>query len=204
MFVPSNTGNFRFELPKDFVPKNISESFMPLIAKMNSPFDNANEYISSTIKNIALPSLSQNVVSQNRRAPGLASPPIEFNYRGVQNPNSLFENKEFSISFIASDGWLNYFILMNLFFHYYNFGKKSHHAPDFRVRVLDTNGIETMHIIFRQVIFTAMEGITFNYGDTNENYAEFSANFKYAILDLEYEGVAKSALNQGIIIEDKK
>jgi len=202
MFVPSNTGNFRFELPRDFIPKEVSASFMPLITKMNSPYDNANDFVNVTVKNVALPSLSQSIVSQTKRSPKITLPTTQFNYRGGQNPNSLVENKEFSISFIASEGWLNYFILMNTFYYYYNFGERSHYAPDFRVRVLDINGIETMHVVFRQVIFTGMEGITFTYGNINENFSEFSANFTYSIMDLESEGSAKSTLNQGLIIKD--
>lgn len=202
MFVPSNTGNFRFELPKDFIPKDVSDRFMPIIQKMNNPFENANEFVSVTVKNISLPSLSQSLVSQTKRSPKMTLPATSFNYRSGQNPNSLVENKEISLSFIAAEGFLNYFIMMDTFFHYYNFARKSHYSPDFRVRILDLNGIETMHLIFRQVIFQGLEGLSFSYGDINENYAEFTASFSYSVLDLESKGSTKSTLNSGVVFKE--
>ena len=202
MFVPSNLSNFRLELPRNFIPEDLEQRFLPVLNKMNSGFEKVNDYISATLKNIAFPSLSQEIVSQSKRLPKVTLPAVNKNYRSGQNPNSLFENKEFSISFLSTDGFLNYFILMDAYFWYYNYGRANHYTPDFRLIIMDIHGIETMSVVFREVIFTALEGLTFSYNDTNEGYSEFSVNFKYNIMDLDVKGSVKSSLNQGFIIDD--
>lgn len=201
MFAPSNTGNFRFELPKNFIPESVEKQFMKILEKINTPFVNVNQFVSATIKNVTLPSLSQELVTQPQKYLKVSLPMTRTNFRSAQNPNSLFDNKEVSITFIAAEGWLNYFVLMNTFYYYYNFANENHYAPDFRVIIIDRNGIETMNLIFKKVIFQSLEGLSFSYSAQNENYSEFSATFNYSIMDIDSEGSAKSTLNQGVLYE---
>jgi len=179
MRISSQSNQFIFNFPLDFIESSIIEQFHKLMDKNFIPYDTVTDFLNSTIKEIVIPNFTIEVVEQTlKRGKKVA-------WKGVGSVFDKFNN-EIDITFRSVDSHLNYFILLQIMTEFYENVQK-HQIPMFFLQILDKNGDLIYTILFREVILksTSETRLTYNVIDINEK--TFSLTFRYNFIDIRWE-----------------
>lgn len=180
MFLTGRNNQFRFEFPRTFVPKEIADKYRPYINRMpGSMIKEPIDLLNYTIQSINLPGPSYDPVTQTD-FPG--------NSRSFKSAQPFQQNfdKALNITCKAIDGYLNYWMCIEIFNYYYSLGgNKNLYVPSpIGIQMLDAEGnnIVTAHI--DQLIFNAVGALDLNFSSNTVEFQTFELNFTYNILDI--------------------
>lgn len=179
-FLPSISSQYVFNLPSDFVPKEINDLFMPLIELHHSVYDDVISYLNSTILKVDYPGMSMDIPYQTTYQGK------QINYREARPLQDLLNNRQITVVFAKMNGDFNYWILSHLFkYHYLN--NNNNFINPFLMSVLDLNRDEIFTIQFKQLIFKELSDIEFNYGDFDFKDETFTVVFNFNFHDIIYK-----------------
>lgn len=94
-------------------------------------------------------------------------------------------DRAFTISFKTYEGYINYWIMFDLFRDYYHLDNKEEYLPDITVSFLDHVGFEFIAINFSQIVFTNLSELELNYSSNTADFRNFTAGFKYNYINIE-------------------
>jgi hypothetical protein len=180
MLINPKLNSFYFNFPKGFFSERVTGKYEAYIKKQPIPFDNVQQYVNSTIQSINIPGLSIDSVEQVRYLGKKA------NYKSSTPIQDLF-SKDFTIGFKETDGFINYFIMLDTVLDFLNFGNPQIFIQDLPVRIMDSEGNVIVSLTFKEVIFTSFSEISFSYTANNPQFQSFSLGFKCNYLDYQYE-----------------
>ena len=109
MILSARNNQFKFEFPRNFIPKEISDKYKPYLNRMpgamiKEPID----YFNYGIQSMNLPGPSFDPVTQND-FPGNTR-----RFRTSLPKQELFD-KELTVTMQAFDGWVNYWMAIEVF-----------------------------------------------------------------------------------------
>src|SRR5574343_1051267 len=150
--------NFVIEFPEGFIYPVIEQRYKPFFDRNDVPFDNCLEYLNHTIQSVSWPGKSvetvQQTIGHDRRVfkPGADS--------------KFYNVRQIDVSFAVMDGYLNYFIMTDLFEEYHALGCKSQgrtFLPDILFHILDSDGNVTTTLQFKQIVFSQISALDLSY-----------------------------------------
>ena len=173
MILNSRDNLFEFNFPKTFMPKSVADKYRKYLDRIpgnviSEPLD----FINYTIQSINLPGMGFEPVIQNR------NPGRNWAFRSTLPTQELFQ-KEFTVTFQLVDGYINYWMLLELLGYYYQFDTKKMYIDDLNVRITDAEG---------NVLVTAriMQPLIKNISELSMSFASNVAEFKTFDLTIGY------------------
>lgn len=173
MLLPARNNQFEFFFSKTFIPQEIEERYMPYLMRIpGGMFARCIDFVNYGIQGFNLQNTQFDVVEQYDR-----KTPYSRIYRSPFSPEKL-TSKEFTVTNQLYDGYVNYFLMLDLFHHYYSSaGDKFIPGIPF-LRVMDGNGYEIFTIEFKNVLFTSIDGLDFNFSSNTIDMKTFSCTFR--------------------------
>lgn len=173
MLLPARNNQFEFFFAKTLIPEHINEKYMPYLQRIPStPFDRCIDYVNYGIQGFNMQNVQFDVVEQYDR-----KSPYSRIYRSSASPEKLM-SKEFTITQQLYDGYVNYFLMLDLFYHYYSSSEDKYLNGVPFVRIFDGNGFEVFTIEYKNVLFTSIDGLDFNFSSNMIDMKTFNCTFR--------------------------
>jgi hypothetical protein len=181
MLLNVRQNGFAFFFPPDFFNNRVQEKYKKYYQSLILPYDNINDFMSSTIQSVDFPGWQMDPATQIR----LLGKKQEYK-NAVQIPD-LF-TREFTLTFKLTDAYLNYFIFLENSKDYLDFSNKT--QPTFspmRLSLLDNQGYLVASIIFKRPILKSQDGFKLSYSSSTPEFKIFTAKFQYFDFDIELD-----------------
>lgn len=158
-FISGKNNNFRFHFPKVFVPEDMEEKYKPLLKRVPGCMcESVIDFINYSIQRIELevnPQTQETIEQIDRGTPyGRAS-------RSDAYPDMLWK-KEMTITFQLDSMYLIWFIMCDLFMHYYTIKDKYLPKPP-GMEILDMQNTVLYRVTFDNLLFTGVSGLEFDF-----------------------------------------
>lgn len=192
MRISSQSSQFVFNLPSDFIPAESIKEFTPMLEKNWIQYENVIDYINSTIKSINFPGFSIDTPEQRiKRGKKL-------HYKPTTNINDIVSSNELTLTLRSVDSDLNYIALLDIFAKHYLDTDHIYVEP-FILTAVDIHRDAIYQVKFKDIIFKTISENNFNYSAQKIQAKEFTCTFIYDFYDIEYMINGKKLLELGTI-----
>ncbi|NBP58023.1 hypothetical protein EBU71_16090 [bacterium] len=179
MRLSSQSSQFQFNLPSDFLPQEILSTYTPILEKNWVQYENVLDYLNSTIKSVNFPGISiatpeQRLIRGKIRA-----------YKPATNVQDILSSHELSVKFRSVDADLNYWLVYDIVSKHYLDVLNLYINP-FILTALDIWRDAIYRIRFYELIAMSLGEITFDYSQQKTNAKEFTLTFKFNFTDVEF------------------
>lgn len=173
MFLPARNSQFEFFFSKGVVPDEIERKYKPYFDRIpGTPVTRCVDFINYGIQGFNLPGVRFDPVVQTDR-----ETPYGRIYRPAASPESTMD-KDITVTSQLFDGYLNYFVWLDMFYHYYNSGENLSLPGVPFIKLMDGSGYETLEIKFRNVLFTGIDDLDFNFSSNTIDMQTFNCTFR--------------------------
>jgi len=177
MILNSKNNNFIVRFNRGFIYPQITQRYETYLKRLPLPYENVHDYLTASVQSITFPSLSVEPVEQTLYEDPHTS-------KGGKRFETYLD-RTFQISFKTYEGYINYWIMFDLFRDYYDLDNKQEFLPDINLTFLDHTGFEFITINFNQVVFTNLSELELNYSSNTAEFRNFTAGFKYNYIKIE-------------------
>lgn len=179
MRLSSQSSQFVFNLPSDFLPQEIIQSYQPILEKNWVQYENVLDYLNSTIKSVGFPGLSiqtpeQTLIRGKKRA-----------YKPATNVQDILASHELPVTFRSVDSDLNYWLTYDIFNKHYLDVVNLYINP-FTLTCVDIHRDAIYTISFKEIIAISLSDLTFDYSQQKVSSKEFTLTFKFNFTDIEF------------------
>jgi hypothetical protein len=188
MRLNSQSSQFVFNLPGDFLPTEILETYTPILEKNWIQYENIIDYINSTIKSVNFPGLNFDMPKQ------IMMRGKERQFKPAKNIQDITTTHELTVTLRSVDSDLNYWLMFDIISKHYLDVENSFVTP-FTITCLDIHRDAIYVIRFYEIIIKGLSDNTFNYSQQKVNAKEFTLTFHFNFYDIEF------LLNKSKIIE---
>ena len=179
MRLSSQGSQFVFNLPQDFIPQEILNSYTPLLEKNWVQYENVLDYLNSTIKSINLPGISFDT-PQHMLVRGKVR-----KFKPATNVQDILTTHEATINFRSVDSDLNYWILFDIIIkHYLN--TDTNFLNPFSISVVDIHRDAIYTINLKEIIIKSFSDLQFDYSQQKINSKEFTMTLHFNFYDIEF------------------
>lgn len=144
---------------------------------MPQPYESLQDYLTASIQSMSFPSLNIETNEQTLNTDPYSSK------GGLRFQNYL--DRTFTISFKTYEGYINYWVMFDLFMEFYALDNKNQFLPDVNLTFLDHTGFELLTINFNEIVMTSLGELELNYSSTTAEFKTFTAGFKYNFIDIQ-------------------
>lgn len=182
---------FRFELPSDFLPKEVNDKWQEQLNKEPGVIVRPIDYLNESIKGITIPGISDINIQQTQHSTN----PIERTstrinvdanqnntYVGSFNPLDKI-SREFKVTFRIDNGFYNYFMIYETIFHRICKHKLYEEGEEFHIDLLDEDGTAIARIKLFQCNIDSIDGLDLSYDKVERQTDTFDINFKFNNID---------------------
>ena len=190
---------FRFLIPKEYIPGVVREKYDDILAKNPGVFTNSIDYLNESIKGITLPAIenliveqqqvSHNSLEENGRLHGRINIEPDHPNATLSSENILTKiGNTFTVTFRQNQGLYNYFMLYESIFHRYMKPElyRSNESEIFDVIFLDENSLPVSRMILKQPEFNGISGLEFSYDKVERQTDTFDVTFTYNNIDFDF------------------
>ena len=177
MILSSKNNNFIVTFNRGFFYPNIVEKYETYLKRLPIPYENLHDYMTASIQAMSFPALTAEPVEQIL---------YEDNYTskgGLRLERYL--NREFNLTFKLYEGYINYWVMFDMFRAYYDLDNKDAFLPDITLQFLDATGFEFMSVQFHQILMTSISELELNYSSNSADFKTFNMNFKYNYIKIQ-------------------
>lgn len=179
MRLNSQSSQFIFNLPSDFLPRQIIESYNPILEKNWIQYEDIISYLNSTIKSVNFPGLSFDMPKQ------MLIRGKERQYKPAKNPQDITTSHDLTVTFRSVDSDLNYWLMFDIITKHYLDVENLFVYP-FSITCVDIHRDAIYIIRFYEIILKAMSENTFNYSMQKITSKEFTITFHFNFYDIEF------------------
>ena len=188
MRLSSQGSQFIFNLPSDFLPTEIINTYKPVLEKNWVQYESVIDYINSTIKAVNFPGIGFDMPKQtNIRGK-------ERQFKPAKNVQDITSTHELTVTLRSVDSDLNYWLMFDIISKHYLDVENSFVTP-FTITCLDIHRDAIYVIRFYEIIIKGLSDNTFNYSQQKVNAKEFTLTFHFNFYDIEF------LLNKSKVIE---
>ena len=188
MRLSSQGSQFIFNLPSDFLPTEIINTYKPVLEKNWVQYESVIDYINSTIKAVNFPGIGFDMPKQtNIRGK-------ERQFKPAKNIQDITTTHELTVTLRSVDSDLNYWLMFDIISKHYLDVENSFVTP-FTITCLDIHRDAIYVIRFYEIIIKGLSDNTFNYSQQKVNAKEFTLTFHFNFYDIEF------LLNKSKVIE---
>lgn len=179
MRLSSQGSQFIFNLPSDFLPQGIINTYTPVLEKNWVQYENVIDYINSTIKAVNFPGISFDMPKQtNMRGK-------ERQFKPAKNVQDITTTHELTVTFRSVDSDLNYWLVFDILTKHYLDVDNAWVNP-FTITCVDIHRDAIYAIRFYEIILKGLSDNTFNYSQQKVNAKEFTMTFHFNFYDIEF------------------
>ena len=178
MRLSSQSSQFVFNLPPNFVPAEIIQSYTPILEKNWIQYENVVDYLNSTIKAVSFPGISFEVPKQNLIRGK------ERMYKTSKNVQDIVGH-EITINFASVDADINYWIMFDILTKHYLDTDNLYLNP-FTITAVDIWRDGIYRIIFKEIILKGLSENKFDYSQQKVASKEFTLTLQYNLYDIEF------------------
>ena len=190
---------FRFMIPKEYIPAAVREKYDRMLAKNPSPFMSSMDYLNESIKGISLPAIENLIVEQpqisrnsnteNGRLRGRINIEPAHTNVTLSSENILSKiNNTFTVTFRQNQGLYNYFMIYESIFHRYMKPELYHQNETelFDIVFLDEESIPVSRMMLYQPEFNGISGLDFSYDKVERQTDTFEVVFTFNDIDFDF------------------
>ena len=179
MRLNSQSSQFIFNLPSDFLPRQIIESYNPILEKNWIQYEDIISYLNSTIKTVNFPGLSFDMPKQ------MLIRGKERQYKPAKNPQDITTTHDLTVTFRSVDSDLNYWLMFDIITKHY-LDVENQYVYPFSITCVDIHRDAIYIIRFYEIILKAMSENNFNYSMNKVQAKEFTITFHFNFYDIEF------------------
>lgn len=178
MRISSQSSQFVFNLPPNFIPSEVIASYTPILEKNWIQYENVLDYLNSTIKSINFPGLSFEM-------------PMQYLMRGKERMYKPAKNiqdivgHDLTITFASVDADINYWIIFDIISKHYLDVDNLYLNP-FTITALDIHRDGIYRIVFSEIILKSLSDNQFNYSQQKVSSKEFTMTLHYNFYNIEF------------------
>jgi hypothetical protein len=171
MILSAKNNNFIVRFNKGFFYESVVNKYETYIKRLPIPYENLHDYMTAGIQAMTFPALTAEPVEQIL---------YEDNYtsKGGLRLERYLE-RQFNITFKLYEGYINYWVMFDMFRAFYDLDNKEAFLPDVTLSFLDQTGFEFVAVEFHQVLMTNISELELNYSSNTAEFKTFNMNFKY-------------------------
>lgn len=188
MRLSSQASQFVFNLPSDFIPQEILNTYTPILEKNWIQYENVIDYLNSTIKSVSFPGMSFDMPKQ------ILMRGKERQFKPAKNIQDITTTHELTVTLRSVDSDLNYWLMFDILSKHYLDTENSFLNP-FTISCVDVHRDAIYVIRFYEIILKGLSDNTFNYSQQKVNPKDFTLNFHFNFYDIEF------LLNQSKVLE---
>ena len=190
---------FRFMIPKEYIPEAVREKYDRMLAKNPSPFMSSMDYLNESIKGISLPAIenliteqpqiSRNSNTENGRLRGRINIEPAHTNVTLSSENILSKiNNTFTVTFRQNQGLYNYFMIYESIFHRYMKPElyRQNETELFDIIFLDEESIPVSRMMLYQPEFNGISGLDFSYDKVERQTDTFEVVFTFNDIDFDF------------------
>lgn len=177
---------FRFNFPKGFIPDIIVDKYNPYLRRINSPFESVSDLVNYSITGLNLTGVSVEPVRQT--LPVFDVPMAIEIFRSSIESGDILESKSLTINFSMLDGFVNYWVILETFWFYYDFKRKQHYSMDLHLQIFDSDGIMTCQTTFQYCIPTKISDLSLTFGSPSTSRKDFSMDVEFMTMKIDFMG----------------
>lgn len=191
MRISSQNNQFVLNLPTDLLPPELYDKYQLYIDKNHIPYDNALDYINSTIKEVNFPGLTFDYAKQTQ----WKSKSIEWRETG-----NVFDKytRNIDIVFRSIDSHMNYYMMQEIALLYYMDNDKNY-VPPISIGILDRNGDKLYSLVFKDLLFKSITDNRMIYQSQDFQEKTFTVSFQFVWFDMVWETREKELDNPSSI-----
>lgn len=184
---------FKFELPKTFLPKEVSDKYQKILNKNAGVITTPIDYLNESIQGINIPGISDLTIDQPQHSFNSISGEEKLNvepgrsntYKNNANPLDKI-SKEITITFRFNQGFYNYFMLYETIF--WKFCKPTNYPNEdvLYIELLDETGRTNARIKFFDCVIDGLDGLDFTYSKIERDAGTFEMTFKFNNIDITF------------------
>ena len=179
MRLSSQSSQFIFNLPSDFIKPELIQSYKPILEKNWVQYENIIDYINSTIKSINFPGITFDLPKQ------VLLRGKERQFKPAKNVQDITTTHELTITFRSVDSDLNYWLLFDLVTKHYLDLENSFVNP-LTITCVDIHRDAIYVIRFYEIIIKSLQDNTFNYSQQKVTSKDFTMAFHFNFYDIEF------------------
>ena len=179
MRLSSQSSQFIFNLPSDFLPTEIVETYMPILEKNLIQYENVIDYINSTIKSVNFPGIAFDMPKQ------ITMRGKERQFKPAKNVQDITTTHDLTVTFRSVDSDLNYWLMFDIISKHYLDTENSWVNP-FTITCVDIHRDAIYVIRFYEIVLKGLSDNTFNYSQQKVNAKDFTISFHFNFYDIEF------------------
>jgi hypothetical protein len=179
MRLNSQASQFVFNLPGDFLPTEILETYTPILEKNWIQYENIIDYINSTIKSVNFPGLNFDMPKQ------IMMRGKERQFKPSKNNQDIITTRDLTITFRSVDSDLNYWLLFDIINKHY-LDTEYQFVHPFTITCVDIHRDAIYVIRFYEIILKAMSEQDFNYSMQKTAAQDFTVTFHFNFYDIQF------------------
>lgn len=179
MRLSSQSSQFIFNLPGDFLKPETINTYQPILEKNWVQYENVIDYLNSTIKSVNFPGISFDMPKQ------IMMRGKERQFKPSKNVQDITTTHELTITFRSVDSDLNYWLMFDLITKHYLDVENAFVNP-FTITCVDIHRDALYVIRFYEIIIKSLQDNTFNYSQQKVTSKDFTMAFHFNFYDIEF------------------
>jgi len=179
MRLNSQSSQFIFNLPSDFLPQEIIDTYAPILEKNWIQYENIIDYLNSTVKSVNFPGISFDMPKQ------ILMRGKERQFKPSKNIQDITTTHDLTVTFRSVDSDLNYWLMFDIISKHYLDTDNQYVFP-FTVTCVDIHRDAIYVIRFYEIILKSLSDQDFNYSQQKVNAQDFTMTFHFNFYDIEF------------------
>ena len=192
MRLSSQSSQFIFNLPNDFLKPETINTYQPILEKNWVQYENVIDYLNSTIKQVNFPGISFDMPKQ------MLMRGKERQFKPAKNVQDIVTMRDLTITFRSVDADLNYWLMFDIVTKHYLDVENAFVNP-FTITCVDIHRDAIYTIRFYEIIIKGLQENTFNYAQQKIASKDFTMNFHFNFYDIEFKMDQSKVLELGAI-----
>lgn len=192
MRLSSQASQFIFNLPGDFLPNEILQTYRPILEKNWIQYEDVIAYLNSTIKSVNFPGISFDMPKQ------MTMRGKERQFKPAKNVQDITTTHDLTITLRSVDSDLNYWLMFDIISKHYLDTENAFLNP-FTITCVDIHRDAIYIIRFYEIILKGMSENTFNYSQQKVSAKDFTLNFHFNFYDIEFILDRSKVLELGVV-----
>lgn len=177
MILNSKNSNFIVRFNRGFIYPDIAKRYETYLKRLPIPYESVQDYLTASVQAVTFPALAVEPVEQTLYEDPHTS-------KGGRRFETYLD-RTFTITFKTYEGYINYWIMFDLFRAYYDLDNKQEYLTDINLTFLDHTGFEFITIDFNQIVLTDISELELNYSSNTADFKTFTAGFKYNYIHIQ-------------------